>query len=63
VVVQSLASVVNNTTRYADDPKSIPPGCWITAGPLVRAIPIAMAAPPGIKEPLPPELMFTAQAR
>jgi hypothetical protein len=44
VVVQSLASVVNNTTRYADDPKSIPPGYWITAGPLVRAIPIAMAA-------------------
>jgi hypothetical protein len=60
VVVQSLASVVENTSRYADDPKSIPPGYWITAGPLVRAIPVAVAAPPGIKEPQLPELAYTA---
>jgi 4-hydroxy-tetrahydrodipicolinate reductase len=60
VVVQSLASVREGTSRYADDPKSIPPGYWITAGPLVRAIPIATEAPAGIKEPLLPELHFTA---
>jgi 2,4-diaminopentanoate dehydrogenase len=60
VVVQSLASVREGTSRYADDPKSIPPGYWITAGPLVRAISVAAQAAPGIKEPLLPELHFTA---
>jgi hypothetical protein len=59
VVVQSLASVRQGTSRYADDPKSIPPGYWITAGPLVRAIPVVLNATPGIKEPQLPELMFT----
>lgn len=60
VMVQSLASVREGTTRYADDPNSIPPGYWITAGPLVRAIPVAIAAEPGIKEPALPEMRFRA---
>jgi 2,4-diaminopentanoate dehydrogenase len=60
VVVQSLASVRDGTERYADDPKSIPPGYWITAGPLVRAIPVALAAEPGIKEPALPEMRYVA---
>jgi 2,4-diaminopentanoate dehydrogenase len=60
VVVQSLASVGEGTDRYADDPNSIPPGYWITAGPLVRAIPVALAAEPGIKEPALPEMRYVA---
>jgi hypothetical protein len=58
VVVESLASVRAGTNRYADDPNSIPPGYWITAGPLVRAIPVALAADPGIKEPEAPEMRY-----
>ncbi len=59
VVVQSLASVRDGTNRYADDPNSIPPGYWITAGPLLRAIPVALAAEPGVKEPALPEMRYT----
>lgn len=58
VVVQSLASVFDNTTRYPDDPKSIPAGYWISAGPLIRAIPVVLAAEPGIKEPALPEMRY-----
>ena len=58
VVVESLASVRDGTDRYADDPNSIPPGYWITAGPLVRAIPVALAAEPGVKEPALPEMRY-----
>jgi len=55
---QSLASVREGTTRYGDYPNPIPPGYWVTAGPLVRAIPVAVAAEPGIKEPALPEMRF-----
>lgn len=58
VVVESLASVRGGTDRYPDDPNSIPPGYWITAGPLIRAIPVALAAGPGIKEPAMPEMRY-----
>jgi 2,4-diaminopentanoate dehydrogenase len=58
VVVESLASIRDGTDRYADDPNAIPPGYWITAGPLVRAIPVALAAEPGIKEPALPEMRY-----
>jgi hypothetical protein len=60
VVVQSLASVRDGTSRYADDPNSIPPGYWITAGPLVRAIPVVLAAEPGIKESALPEMRYVS---
>lgn len=56
--VQSMVSVREGTVRYADDPKQIPPGYWITAGPLIRAIPVVIAAEPGIKEPALPENIY-----
>lgn len=60
VVVESLASIREGTTRYPDDPHSISPGYWITAGPMVRAISVVLAAAPGIKEPTLPEMRYTA---
>jgi 2,4-diaminopentanoate dehydrogenase len=59
-LVQSMASLKDGTSRYADDPNSIPPGYWITAGPLVRAIPVVIAADPGIKEATLPEMRYRA---
>ena len=61
--VQSMASIREGTARYADDSKQIPPGYWITAGPLVRAIPVVIGAEPGIKEPALPETMFVRPGR
>jgi hypothetical protein len=61
-VVESLASVRDGTTRYADDPRGIAPGYWITAGPLIRAIPVVIAAQPGIKEAAVPEMAFVRPA-
>lgn len=60
VVIQAMASVEDGTDRYPDDPKQIAPGYWLSSGPLIRAIPIALAADPGVKETVPPELHYIA---
>lgn len=60
VVVQSMASVREGTDRYPDDSQQISPGYWVSAAPLIRAIDLVLAAPPGIKEAAPPEMRFSA---
>ena len=48
VTLEALASASTGALRYDDDPT--PPGYYLTAAPLLQAIPAVVAAAPGVKD-------------
>jgi hypothetical protein len=50
VTLEGFASAERRTLRYDDDPT--PPGYYLTASPLLQAIPATVAAPPGVTDDL-----------